>query len=272
MRGGHHLCILLPVLNEVENIEPLLDQIESTLSADCDYVVCVVDDGSRDGTRETLERRALVDPNHLHVIERTKTRRGSQRGGALYAALVWGANETDCDVFVEMDGDLSHRPEEIPAAVEYMDSTAADVVVASKFAPGSHVINRPLGRQFVSWFCSVVVHLFISRRIRDYSNGFRFYGRKAADAILTTKVRYTSPIYLSEVLAIWLRKGLAVHEISTLYVGRGEGLSKLRLTDLLKAGVGVLEISLRYHSRGFAPAGAGTPTQSSGTGELSLRK
>jgi dolichol-phosphate mannosyltransferase len=244
------IFIALPVLNEIENIEPLLDRIDSSLRG-YDYVVCVVDDGSRDGTRDWLRRRVPETPDRLHVIERTKTRHGSQRGGALHVALEWGLENTDADVFVEMDGDLSHRPEELPGALQRLASSEVDVVVASKFVPHSQVTNRPLGRRLVSQLCSMAVHVFLSRKVRDYSNGYRFYTRAAAETIRTTQIRYTSPIYLSEVLAIWLRAGLQVIEIPTTYVGRGEGLSKLRLTDLVKAAIAVLEISLRYHVLGF---------------------
>lgn len=251
MSGVRRLFIALPVLNEIENIELLLDRIDVSLRDIADYVVCVVDDGSRDGTREFLAERRLQTPDKLAVIERTKRQHGSQRGGALYAALVWGLNNTDCDVFAEMDGDLSHRPEELPGALRALNDTDADVVIASKFVIGSNVINRPLGRHLVSFVCSMAVRVFLNRSVRDYSNGYRFYTRRAAELLTRTRIRYTSPIYLSEVLAIWLRAGLRVREVSTLYVGRNEGLSKLRVTDLVKASVAVLEIAVRYHLTGF---------------------
>jgi hypothetical protein len=82
-----------------------------------------------------------------------------------------------------------------------------------------------------------------------------------------TKIRYTSPIYLSEVLAIWLRGGLAVREVSTTYIGRNEGLSKLRMTDLVKAAIAVFEISVRYHLTGFAPRKAALGFGPSGQAE-----
>lgn len=243
--------VSLPVLNEAEHIEPLLDRIEDAL-VDEDYIVCVVDDGSRDGTRELLAGRKRSGPEHLHVIEQTKTRHGSQRGGALFVALVWGLDHTDCEIFVEMDGDLSHRPEELPDALRLLRSSGDDVIIASKFVEGSMVTNRPMGRRLVSQICSMAVHVFLSRAVRDYSNGYRFYTRPAAEAIRHTAIRYTSPIYLSEVLAVWLKQGFRIREISTLYVGRNEGLSKLRITDLAKAAIAVFEISFRYHIRGFA--------------------
>lgn len=247
--------VSLPVLNEATNIEPLLDRIDAALT-DEQYIVCVVDDGSRDGTREILAARRSRDAQHLHVIERTKTGHGSKRGLALYVALEWGLDHTDCDVFVEIDGDLSHRPEELPAALHLLRSSGDDVVIASKFVKGSEVIDRPLGRRLVSQICSMAVHVLISRAVRDYSNGYRFYTRRAAEAVRHSAIRYTSPIYLSEVLAIWLRCGFRVHEVKTVYVGRNEGLSKLRITDLAKAALAVFEISFRYHVRGFARRGA----------------
>jgi dolichol-phosphate mannosyltransferase len=248
-RGG--VFISLPVLNEAANILPLLDQIDRSLAGQS-YVVCVVDDGSRDGTIELLRRRESKTPEALHVLYRTKTRRGSQRGGALLTALEWGLDHTTCDVFVEMDGDLSHRPEELMPAIDLARNGAYDVVIASKFVQGSSITNRPVGRRFVSRACSAAVWLFLSRAVKDYSNGFRFYTRKAALILAATQIRYTSPIYLSEALAIWLRSGLRVHEISTTYIGRNEGLSKLRIIDLIKAAPAVFEISFRYHVTGFA--------------------
>ena len=234
--GG--VFISLPVLNEAENIVPLLDGIERSLAGQ-QYVVCVVDDGSRDGTLELLRKRESQALERLHVISRMKTRRGSQRGGALLVALEWGLEHTSCDVFVEMDGDLSHRPEELPGAVELVRRGECDVAIASKFVPGSRVTNRSLGRRFVSRACSAAVWLFLSREVKDYSNGFRFYTREAAQLLADTRIRYTSPIYLSEALAVWLGSGLRIREVSTKYVGRNEGLSKLRVIDLVKAVIAV---------------------------------
>jgi dolichol-phosphate mannosyltransferase len=247
---GQRVFISLPVLNEVENILPLLDGIDEALAGE-PYLVCVIDDGSRDGTIELLQQRQADAPDTLHVIYRMKTRRGSQRGGALLACLEWGVEHTDCDVFVEMDGDLSHRPEELLPAVELVRSGECDVAIASKFVPGSRITNRPLGRRFVSRACSAAVWVFLSREVKDYSNGFRFYTRAAAEILRRTRLRYTSPIYLSEALAVWLRSGLEVREIPTIYIGRNEGLSKLRLIDLVKAAIAVFEIAGRYHLTGF---------------------
>lgn len=252
--GSHELppsgtLIILPVLNEVDHIDILLRGVATALQ-DRPYTVCVIDDGSTDGTVEKLRAALAKNPARLHLMQRKKLTRGSQRGGALKAGLEWGLEHTQHQVFVEMDGDLSHRPEELPVGIRFVEE-GYDVAIASKYAPGSQVVNRPVGRRLVSHICSIAVGTVIAGRIKDYSNGYRFYTRAAAAIIARHRIRYGSPIYLTEVLSLWLRNGLRIREFPSVYIGRNEGLSKLRPIDLLKASIGVFEIGLRYHILGF---------------------
>ena len=112
-------------------------------------------------------------------------------------------------------------------------------------------MNRPLARRLVSLICSVAVSTVISRQIKDWSNGYRFYNRAAAQVLTEHQLKYASPIYLTEVMAIWLKRGMRVVEFPSLYVGRNEGLSKLRPIDLVKASLAVFEIGFRYHVGAF---------------------
>jgi len=242
--------VLLPVLNEAANIDELLRRIEAALQG-VPYTIGVVDDGSTDGTIERLEERMKAADHRLHLICRKKRLRASQRGGALRTLMLWGLENTGHEVFVEIDGDLSHRPEEIHSGIQLVTGGGFDIAIASKYQPGSQVVNRPAGRRLVSWVCSMAVGMLLSRRIRDYSNGFRFYTRAAARLAAGHTCRYGSPIYLSEILALWMRHGLRIVEFPSIYVGRNEGLSKLRMADLIKASLAILEISARYHVLGF---------------------
>jgi dolichol-phosphate mannosyltransferase len=247
--GSDGVFILLPVLNEITNIATLLDNIETVL-AGVAFTIGIVDDGSTDGTAEYLRDRMRSDP-HLHLICRKKTLRASQRGGALRLLMLWGLENTSHQVFVEIDGDLSHRPEELPSGISLITEGNCDIAIASKYVPGSAVINRPWGRRMVSKVCSYAVRMLLSHKIRDYSNGYRFYTRQAAQLAADHVSRYGSPIYLSEILALWVAIGMRVREFPTLYVGRNEGVSKLRIADLVKASIAIFEIALRYHVLGF---------------------
>jgi dolichol-phosphate mannosyltransferase len=269
--AGHQgVCILLPVLNERANIAELLDRIEQFLNG-VPHTVCVVDDGSKDGTVEYLVTRLERFGSNLHLIRRLKTTRGSVRGSALHHSLLWGLANTTHSIFVEMDGDLSHRPEELFEGSSRIMRGECDVAIASKYVPGSQVTNRPWGRLMVSRVCSFAVGAVISPRIHDYSNGYRFYSRGTAEMIAEHEIRYASPIYLTEVLALWLRQGLRIVEFQTTYVGRNEGVSKLRFIDLFKAVLAIFEISLRYHVTGFKHVcrPLPTPTASAATAAIS---
>jgi dolichol-phosphate mannosyltransferase len=251
--------VLLPVLNEIANIAALLDRIQTEL-AGMPFTIGVLDDGSTDGTIEYVQQRRQGAPHRIHLICRKKTHRASQRGGALRTLMLWGLANTTHEVFIEMDGDLSHRPEELQTGLGLIRD-GWDVAIASKYVEGSAVINRPWGRRMVSRVCSIAVGALLSRSIRDYSNGFRFYTRAAAQLAASHHYRYGSPIYLSEILALWMRHGQRIKEFESIYVGRAEGISKLRIADLVKAAIAVFEISFRYHVAGFKPCKTGAAEQ-----------
>jgi len=247
-KGG--TLIILPVLNEVDHIEKLVEKIDFELREES-YWVCLIDDGSTDGTLKKIGELKERHGERIHLIQQTKTVSGSLRGAALLTGLKWGLQNTDCDVFVEMDGDLSHRPEELKTGISQIRSDGYDVAIASKYQPDSEVTNRPRRRQALSRVCNFVTGFLINYEIEDYSNGYRFYNRQSAQLIADTTIRNSSPIYLSEVLAIWMKAGKKVVEFPSKYIGRNEGLSKLRTIDLVKALGAVLLIALRYHFLGF---------------------
>ena len=98
-------AIIIPTLQEVDNILPLVEQIEQTKVPFGEIIF--VDDGSTDGTREKI--RELTTVHRVRLIERD----GAERG--LAGAIVAGANASSADVLVVLDADLSHPPEKIPA-------------------------------------------------------------------------------------------------------------------------------------------------------------
>jgi dolichol-phosphate mannosyltransferase len=224
--------IVLPTLNEAENIVGMLDGIGRAMPAG-DYLICVVDDGSRDGTVERV--RAFMREHedvHVELLQRQKTHRGSQRGIAV------------------MDADLSHRPEELGTGLRLLREEGYNVAIASKYSAGSRVVNRPWGRRALSFVANTAVRTLITPAIRDYSNGYRFYDRRSVEVICGRPLRYGSPIYLTEVLSLLLAHHVRVGEFGATDVGRGEGLSKLRMIDLVKAAMAVVDIAARFHLQG----------------------
>jgi dolichol-phosphate mannosyltransferase len=252
--GQFSVWIVLPTLNEANNIVPMLEALQLAVVG-TPHWICIVDDESHDGTQERIEgfRRAHPELN-VEVIHRKKTRIGSQRGIAVWTGLQRGFLESHADAFVEMDADLSHRPEELATGLDMIKGGAFNVVIASKYVTGSRVVNRPWGRRALSAVANAIVRRLITTEVRDYSNGYRFYDRKSVEFIARHRLRYGSPIYLTEILALLLGRGMRVGEFASTYVGRGEGLSKLRIIDLLKACIAALDIAIGFHSGRYTVA------------------
>lgn len=255
--------VLLPVLNEVSNIGPLLDGIDQALP-DRSVLVGILDDGSTDGTVEYVRDRAQAAPGRIHLIERKKLGPGCQRGSAILELLRWGLLHTRAPYFVEMDGDLSHRPEELPEGLRRVAEAGFDVAIASKYLSGSREVERHPVRRLVSFVCCQAARALLDRRITDYSNGYRFYTRRSAEVIARHEVRNGGPTYLIEVLALWLREGLRITEFPSVYVGRQRGTSKVVFHDVVRSAVALLSIAARYRMLGFhgAPAWTGAGGES----------
>jgi len=242
--------VLLPILNEADCIEELLTRLDSVL-APSPFLIGILDDGSTDGTIDIIERWMAAHPGKIRLIRSRKTARGCQRGAALLRLMRWGLENTNHSIFLEMDGDLSHLPEEIPEGIRRIEN-GADVVIASKYLSGSREVDRHLIRRIVSGINTRAATSLLDPRITDYSNGFRFYNRRAAQLLAASPPQNTGPLYLTEALAFWLRAGLRIEEFASVYVGRKTGASKVILTDVVRSGFAFLKIAARYRFPGLS--------------------
>jgi dolichol-phosphate mannosyltransferase len=206
--------VLLPILNEAACIEELLIRLAAVL-APHPYLIGILDDGSTDGTVDLVERWMSAHPGKVHLIRSKKTAPGCQRGAALNRLMRWGLENTPHSTFLEMDGDLSHLPEEIPEGLRRIEN-GADVVIASKYLSGSREVDRHLMRRIVSGINTRAATWLLDARITDYSNGFRFYTRRSAELLAAVQIQNAGPVYLTEVLSFWIREGLRIEEFASV--------------------------------------------------------
>jgi glycosyltransferase involved in cell wall biosynthesis len=109
------LSVLIPVFNEVENVEPLHAELDAVLRPlPMSYELIFVDDGSVDGTVGRLERIQARDPEHVRVAFLW---RNCGQTAALSAALDLARGET----LVPMDGDRQNDPADIPRLLETLE-------------------------------------------------------------------------------------------------------------------------------------------------------
>jgi len=180
--GQRVLTIVLPIFNEEANLACLFDRIDGALRKDrIPYRVIAVDDGSTDGTPDVIERYRSRTPLQLVQHNTNQGLGAAIRSGLMEAVAVSSAD----DVIVTMDADESHTPALITRMLEAIDR-GSDVVIASRFQPGSACHGVPRHRLFLSIAASILFRvLFPTPGVRDYTCGYRAYRvtalRRAAD-------------------------------------------------------------------------------------------
>jgi dolichol-phosphate mannosyltransferase len=117
------LAVVIPTLNERDNIEPLIARLEPVL-ARVGWEVIFVDDDSSDGTAELVRRISLNDPR-VRVLHRI-----GRRG--LASACLEGMMASAAPYLAVMDADLQHDESLLPRMLETLKRDGLDLVVASR--------------------------------------------------------------------------------------------------------------------------------------------
>jgi dolichol-phosphate mannosyltransferase len=124
------LAIIVPTLNEGDNLEELLQRLDVTLEGLC-WEVIFVDDDSRDGSLEVLQGLMRSRPNVRAL------RRIGRRG--LASACIEGMLATSAPFLAVMDADLQHDEAILPVMLKAVQEGDVDIVVGTRFAPGGSV-------------------------------------------------------------------------------------------------------------------------------------
>ena len=139
---AHSTCvsIIVPTLNEEENIEPLVSQI---IACGVPFrEILFVDDRSTDGTREKI--CAVAGDQPIRLIEQNAADLG------LAGAIMSGARAAKGEILLVMDADLSHPPERINDLLAPLLDGAADMVVGSRYVRGGSTAGWHIWRRIIS--------------------------------------------------------------------------------------------------------------------------
>jgi dolichol-phosphate mannosyltransferase len=210
---SNSISIIVPTLNEEENIEPLVSQI--TACAVPFREILFVDDHSTDGTRDKIE--ALARSHAIRLIQQD----GAQPG--LAAAIMSGARAARGEILLVMDADLSHPPERIKDLVAPLVAGTADMVVGSRYVKGGSTPGWPLWRRSMSRVAAALAYPLTG--IHDSMGGFFAIPRSRLLALAPP----TSGFKIVFETIVHSNGALRVREIPIAFRDRAWGKSKMSL-------------------------------------------
>jgi dolichol-phosphate mannosyltransferase len=211
--------VIVPTYNERENLPALVKKIFS-LPVKIDLLI--VDDSSPDGTGQLADELAKQNPG-MHVLHRAEK---NGLGRAYIAGFKW-ALERDYEFIMEMDGDFSHNPEDIPSFIKTAVEQNADCVIGSRYSNGIRVINWPLKRLILSMGAGMYVRIITGLPLSDPTGGYKLFRRGALQSLDLEAVKsngYSFQIELSHKL--W-RQGSKIAETPIIFLDRFHGSSKM---------------------------------------------
>jgi dolichol-phosphate mannosyltransferase len=167
------LAVVIPTLNEADNVVPLLERLALTL-ADVEWEAIFVDDGSTDGTAEAIAAIAATD-RRVRII-----RRYGRRG--LSSAVIEGMLASPAPVLAVIDADLQHDETILPALLAALHD-GHDLAVGTRYAGGGSVGDWAEGRARASLFATRLAGL-LGTRLSDPMSGFFAIRRQALMAAL----------------------------------------------------------------------------------------
>ena len=233
--GATRTLVILPTYNERETIGRVL---EGVLAAGPNVEALVIDDGSPDGTGDFVEGIAEAQPR-VRLVRRA----GKQGLASAYLMGFRKGLDEGYDVLVEMDSDLSHRPEDLPRLLQGAESN--DLTIGSRYVPGGEVTNWSRARLALSKGGNVYTRLILGIPVSDATSGYRSYRRHLVEVLLSDSITSEGYAFQIELAYRAWRKGFRIGELPIVFREREYGTSKISKRIVVEAILNVAKWGIR---------------------------
>ncbi len=210
------LSVIVPTLNESENLPILIAKLEEALKG-VEWEVIFADDDSDDGTADQARQIGCTN-RRVRCIQRI-----GRRG--LSGACIEGMLASPAPYLAVMDADLQHDESLLPRMLDILKSGEADVVIGSRYMEGGGFGDWAESRRMISRFATGLGRLAMKNDVSDPMSGF-FMLRKDAFHRSVRKLSGIGFKILLDILASSPR-GLKVKELPFEFRARLAGESKL---------------------------------------------
>jgi glycosyltransferase involved in cell wall biosynthesis len=226
MNGDPDLSIVIPVLDEEENVLPLIDRVRDALGSDREWELVLVNDGSTDRTAPLVRDAGSRDPR-IRLI--TLARRYGQS-----TAMQAGFDHARGRILVTMDGDLQNDPRDIPMLVAELEK-GWDLVAGFRERRQDLLVRRKIP----SWIANRIIAWITGVQIRDNGCSLKAYRKELLDRVHL----YSDMHRFIPALAAGMA-GARITEMPVRHHARVHGKSKYGLTRVGKVLVDLLTVKM----------------------------
>jgi dolichol-phosphate mannosyltransferase len=216
------LSVIIPARNEAESIGKTVAGIFDALSREkIPHEILVVDDHSKDGTFEELEKIKTKIPTL--IFARNTGESGFGR------AVVFGLDRFSGDCAAIMMADASDSPDDLVRFYRTMLEKKCDCVFGDRFAKGGSVANYPWKKLVLNRIVNNAVSLLFFISYNDCTNAFKMYSREAVEGLrpfLSASFNLTLELPLKAIV-----RGFSYEVVPNSWTGRKFGVPKLRLKE-----------------------------------------
>lgn len=190
------ISVVIPVYNEIKTIDEIIKRVEAVQVA---TEIVIVDDGSRDGTREYLT--TLQDPIVRVILHDKNQGKG--------AAVRTGIQSATGDVVIIQDADLEYDPREYPELLRPIYEGIADVVYGSRFLGGA---RRPIlyWNMVANKLLTFITNILYNNILSDMETGYKVFKR---DIIKDIPLRSRRFDFEPEFTAKILKRKIRIYEV-----------------------------------------------------------
>lgn len=204
-RGSFHVevSVIIPVYNERNTI---LEVIRRVMEQPFEKELIIVDDCSKDGTRELLQQTQW--PPNIHVLYHEKN---MGKGAGIRTALA----AVSKDIIIIQDADLEYNPSDFAIVLRPILDGVADVVYGSRFL-GIHrsfMLHHYVGNKLLT----LITNVLYNNILTDMETGYKAF---RAEVLKGVRIRSNRFDFEPEITAKVLKRGYRIYEVPIYYAGR----------------------------------------------------
>ena len=221
---GPDLSAVVPLFNEVESLDELVERLSKSLQAmKRPFEILLVDDGSTDETASKIRDKEALHPEVRGVF--------LARNYGQSTAMQAGFDHSRGRIVVTLDGDLQNDPDDIARMVDLMEESGADLVCGWRIKR-----QDPLEKKLPSKLFNGVTSKISGLDIHDFNCGFKAYRKEVLDEVSFYGDMHRFMPYLAH------KRGFNVTEVPIQHHPRKADSSKYRFERYPRGGLDLLTV------------------------------